>query len=131
MKVCRPLMDYLRFVYFVRRGQQNGLGIGDAVDAAVKRAVEEGLLDGYFKRYRAEVLGMILSEYNEKEVHQIWLEDRIQIGVARGEARGLAEGEQRTADLFSALIGQGRLDDLARAANGVAFRSELMKELLG
>lgn len=127
MKVCRPLMDYSRFVYYVRRGQQNGLGIGDVVDAAVKRAVEEGLLDGYFRRHRAEVLGMILSEYNEKEVHQIWLEDGIQIG----EARGLAEGEQRTADLFSALIGQGRLDDLARAANGVAFRSELMKELLG
>lgn len=74
---------------------------------------------------------MILSEYNEKEVHQIWLEDGIQIGEARGEARGLAEGEQRTADLFSALIGQGRLDDLARAASDAAFRSELMKELLG
>ena len=124
-------MDYSRFVYYVRIGQQNGLGIGDVVDAAVKRAVEEGLLDGYFKRHRAEVLGMILSEYNEKEVHQIWLEDGIQIGEARGEARGLAEGEQRTADLFSALIGQGRLDDLARAASDAAFRSELMKELLG
>jgi hypothetical protein len=128
--VCRPLLDYSKFISYVRIRQKEGLVLSDAVDAAVDQAIEEGLLDGYFKGHRAEVAGMILSEYKEEEVRQVWYEDGLQDGLARGISLGNAEGEQRAADLISLLLEQGRNDDVMRALHDAGYRAKLMKELL-
>ena len=81
MKSCAPLSDYSKFVSYVKMNQRKGLPVQDAVDAAVEKAIEEGLLDGYFAEHRAEVIGMILTEYNEEFVHKGWFED----GVKKGQ----------------------------------------------
>ena len=81
MKSCAPLSDYSKFVSYVKMNQRKGLAVQDAVNAAVEKAIEEDLLDGYFAEHRAEVIGMILTEYNEEFVHKGWFED----GVKKGQ----------------------------------------------
>ena len=50
-------------------------------------------------------------------------------GRIEGRAEGRAEGENRFAHLVSQLMAENRIDDLARAATDLEFRSELFKEL--
>ena len=94
MKLCTPLNDYSRFIYYVKMNQSKGLSMQDAVEAAVDAAIEENLLDGYFEAHRAEVTGMILTEYNEEEVHKGWFQD----GLERGLEQGLEKGLQKAVD---------------------------------
>ena len=75
MKACTPLNDYSKFVSYVKMNQRKGLAVKEAVNAAVEKAIEENLLDGFFAEHRAEVIGMILTEYDEEFVHKGWFED--------------------------------------------------------
>ena len=81
MKTCAPLNDYSKFVSYVKMNQRKGLAVQDAVSIAVEKAIEENLLDGFFAEHRAEVIGMILTEYDEEFVHTGWFED----GVKKGQ----------------------------------------------
>ncbi|MBQ3661315.1 MAG: hypothetical protein II907_04710 [Firmicutes bacterium] len=81
MKTCAPLNDYSKFVSYVKMNQRKGLAVQDAVSIAVEKAIEENLLDGFFAEHRAEVIGMILTEYDEEFVHKGWFED----GVKKGQ----------------------------------------------
>lgn len=49
-------------------------------------------------------------------------------GIAEGKVEGKAEGEQKLANLVNVLITNGRLDDVARAANDKTYRDSLYKE---
>ena len=80
MKSCAPLNDYSKFVSYVKMNQRKGLAVQDAVSIAVEKAIEENLLDGFFAEHKAEVIGMILTEYDEEFVHKGWFED----GVIKG-----------------------------------------------
>ena len=60
------MYDYSKFVGKVRRNKKSGMEVQDAVDKAVDEAIEENLLDGFFTRQKAEVVGMILEEFNEE-----------------------------------------------------------------
>ena len=88
MQACKPLADYARFVKYVRMNQADGLALPSAVDAAVDRAIREDLLDGFFRGHKAEVVGMVLAEYNEEQTQKNWFED----GRIEGRAEGRAEG---------------------------------------
>ena len=81
MKTCAPLNDYSKFVSYVKMNQRKGLAVQDAVNIAVEKAIGENLLDGFFAEHRAEVIGMILTEYDEEFVHKGWFED----GVKKGQ----------------------------------------------
>lgn len=50
-------------------------------------------------------------------------------GVAHGEARGKAMGEELYAKLTKKLIQLGRTNDLLLAADDISYREALMKEL--
>ncbi len=95
MKLCAPLNDYSRFIYYVKMNQSKGLSMQDAVEAAVDAAIEENLLDGYFEAHRAEVTGMILTEYNEEEVHKGWFQDGLERGLEQGREQGLEQGLEK------------------------------------
>ncbi|MBQ9989924.1 MAG: hypothetical protein IJP31_03130, partial [Lachnospiraceae bacterium] len=44
-----------------------GLSLEQAAPEAVKEAIEENLLDGFFKKHEKGVLDMTLTEFNEEE----------------------------------------------------------------
>ena len=59
------------------------------IEEAVDFAIKENFLDGFFKTQRAEVTGMILTEFDEEQAHRIWRED--------GYIEGIADGAQQKA----------------------------------
>ena len=92
MSACKPLKDYAQFVEYVRMYQKKGYSLSEAIDLAVERAIKENLLEGYFSMHKAEVVGMILSEFDEAKFRRDMIKEGIEIGEAKGRAEGLAEG---------------------------------------
>ena len=84
MAACAPLSDYAKFISCVKINQKKGLAINDAVELAMDMAISEDLLDGYFATHKAEVIGMILTEYNEEFVHKGWYKDGLEKGLEQG-----------------------------------------------
>ena len=119
MKASVPLNDYSKFVSYVKMNQRKGLAVREAVDAAVDRAIEEKLLDGYFAAHKAEVIGMILTEYDEEFVHKGWFEDGREKGLAEGLAKGLEEG-----------LAKGREEERLEIASLLGYSPEEFAALL-
>ena len=80
-KKCKPLYDYIRYVYRIKQSLKSGSGKVEAVDEAVKWAIKEKLLDGFFKKQKAEVTGMSLTEFDEEEFKRVCREDGYEDGV--------------------------------------------------
>ena len=80
-KKCKPLYDYIRYVYRIKQSLKSGNGKVEAVDEAVKWAIKEKLLDGFFKKQKAEVTGMSLTEFDEEEFKRVCREDGYEDGV--------------------------------------------------
>ena len=76
------------------------------------------------ERHRAEVKGMLLTEYNEAQAMELFREE----GRAEGRAEGRTEGEDRLARLMKLLFGQRRFEDAQRAATDAVFRDQLYRE---
>ena len=89
VKTCRPLYDYSRFVAKVREVSKGGSPSRAEMEKAVDWAIKENLLDGFFVRQKAEVLGMILEEFNREIYEKNVRED--------GYLEGRAEGAQQKA----------------------------------
>jgi predicted transposase YdaD len=68
----------------------------EAANEAVDWAIKEDLLDGLISAEKDEVIGMILSEYNEEAFIKTLREDGYDEGLAEGfslgEQKGLSEG---------------------------------------
>ncbi|MBQ2354765.1 MAG: hypothetical protein II397_02970, partial [Treponema sp.] len=58
-----------------------GMGKEEAVDEAVKWAIKENLLDGFFRKQKAEVTGMSLTEFDEEEFKRVCREDGYEDGI--------------------------------------------------
>jgi hypothetical protein len=80
-KKCNALYDYSKFIGKVRRNKKAGMEVQDAVDKAVDEAIEENLLDGFFTRQKAEVVGMILEEFNEERFKRNMREEGYEDGA--------------------------------------------------
>ena len=84
-KKCKVLYDYISYVYQIKEYRKSGLSKKDAVEKAVKWAIKEKLLNGFFKKQKAEVIGMSLTEFDEEEFKRVCYKD------------GLIDGERKRA----------------------------------
>ena len=93
-KRCKSLYDYSRFVAKVRENTKAGMEVKEAVDNAVIMAIKENLLDGFFSRHRAEVIEMILTEFDEEVFKQNVREDGYLEGLEAGSAQKAIEAAE-------------------------------------
>ncbi len=84
-KNCKPLYDYISFVAKTRENLFSGTHKQEAFEKAVDWAINQNLLEGLFKKYRAEVLDMILTEYDEDFNNKTWYEDGVEDGILKGK----------------------------------------------
>ena len=96
-KNCKSLYDYAKFIARVRECAKDGAPTEKQVAEAVDWAIRENLLDGFFKRQRAEVIDLILTEYNEEQAIKTWREDGYVEGLEQGLQEGLEQGAQQKA----------------------------------
>ncbi len=89
----------------------------DAVEEAVEWAVDNELLDGYFKEQRAEVMAMSLTEFDLEDSIRTWRND------------GIAEGrEEKAIETAQNLLRMGLLT-IEQIAQAVSLSPEQVKAL--
>ena len=93
-------------------------------DMAIKICIEQGILTDFLIRYQAEVTEMILSEYDE-ERHMSIVKKHSE---EKGRKEGRKEAETELNALTLALIRQGRVTDLEKAASDPEFQKQLLNE---
>lgn len=91
MESCKALKDYSEFIESVRTYKESFNSLKDAIEAALKDAIEKNLLNGFFSRCKSEVLSMALLEFNE-ELHEKSLrEEGFEEGLQEGKIASLVE----------------------------------------
>lgn len=84
----------------------------EALNVAVDHCIEQGILSAFLRKNRAEVLGMLLEEFDAEKYERTLRE----------------EGIERTNKLTRILLEQNRIDDLKRATEDSAYQEQLFCE---
>lgn len=120
MERCRVLKEYAMFVDISRQYMRRGLPSQVAVEDAIQYCIEQKILAETLTKYRAEVLGMILEEF-DKDKYERTLR-------AEGREEGKEVGEERANRLIRALLEQNRMEDLERSTRDRKYREALYEE---
>ena len=80
-KKCKPLYDYVRFVSRIKHNKDVlKMTPNEAVNEAVEWAIKENLLDGLIAYEKEEVMGTLLTEYDEEAFIKTLLGDGYEKG---------------------------------------------------
>ena len=99
-KNCESLYDYARFVAKVRECSKGVSPTTESVTQAVNWATKERLLNGFFERQKAEVIGMILTEFDMEQFKRDMREDGYDEGLTDGKAQGAQQKAVEAAKNF-------------------------------
>lgn len=94
MEKCRRLWEYSAFVEQLNTELATGIGYKKATNRAIDFCIRNGILADILQESQAEVVGMILSEYNEKEYMAYLKKWGREKGRVEGRAEGLAQGRE-------------------------------------
>ena len=87
MERCRILHEYAQFVAAVRRYRKTEEDLTGAVNLAIGECIRKGILAEFLRKNRAEVVDMLLYEYNEEE----FIASEKELSYEEGKAKGKAE----------------------------------------
>ena len=121
---CRPLEDYSQFVS-AYRDRITSVGAEQAANEALD-SLPEGEVKDYILSQKGEVIDMLLTEYDEEETLKVVAEDARAEGQRKGEAIGVAKGEDRLASLVSAMVQSGAdQESILKASTDPEYRKEM------
>ena len=104
-----PLRGYTTLITLIRREQAAGKEITEAAAAAIDTCIEKNILRDYLIKHKAEVTGMILTEYNEKlhekTLRQEGREEGMEEGLIKGRREGREEEQEKMAEAVRSLMG--------------------------
>lgn len=116
MGKCRALSEYSQFVEVARRYVEEIKDNQEALNLAVDYCIDHGVLSEFLRRYRAEVLGMLLEEFDVDKYERSLREE------------GTEQGVDKMARLNMILIQSDRLADLERTSTDAEYRERLFRE---
>lgn len=90
MKSCSILWEYNEFIETINHYLRD-LPLEEAVDSAVNDCIHGNILKEYLTQHKAEVIGMILTEYDEEEVMEMLREEYRLAGLEEGRHEGRLE----------------------------------------
>ena len=67
MEKCKVLKEYAQFIATIREIFKKGKNFSEAVEEAIDTCIQAGILSEVLRNNRAEVVDMILTEYDEEE----------------------------------------------------------------
>ena len=88
MEKCRTLSEYAQFVAVSREYAAEGRPMQEALEEAILYCIDHDILSEFLKRYRSEVLGMLLEEFDVEKYERTMKQERYE----EGHASGLQEG---------------------------------------
>lgn len=120
MGKCQVLREYAAFAELSRRYLSGGMEPKKALEAAITDCIEQDILAGFLRKYRAEVLGMLLEEFDVKKYERSLREE--------GWEEGREEESARYSKLICVLFEQHREQDVKRAAEDPEYRKRLYEK---
>ena len=84
LAACSPLREYSWLVARVREAVAAGTDVGDAVDRAITAMPKEFEIKSFLEEHRAEVVGMLLTEYDEAKAMELFREEGLREGRREG-----------------------------------------------
>lgn len=131
LSACKPLAEYAWIVDAIRESEKALEGIIEedklletAIDRTIDALPEDFVTKPYLEAHRAEVKGMLLTEYNEAKAMELFKEE----GREEGRVEGRVEGFELFAMLVKRLLELGRSEDVARISVDPAYRDKLIAE---
>ena len=117
---CEMLNGYSLFIDKIKEGIKLGMDMESAVNDAAEWAIHNGILSKYLSMHKSEVVGMILTEYDEKKVMENLKKE--------SHEDGFEEGLLLMNELSLKLISLNRIDDLKQAVSDKELRDKLLNE---
>ena len=103
MEKCRILKEYALFIHTIRSKISIGLPFQEAVETAVEDCISQNILSEILRKNKAEVIDMILTEYDENEFREFLKEDSWKKGHEAGMQDGIKTGICEIIRTFSEL----------------------------
>lgn len=113
MEKCRRLWEYSEFSAEIEENIKSGMDRREAVETAMDACIERGILRDILIREKAEVLYMLLTEYDEKKhlknTYREGREDGLKEGIEKGITEGIKEGrEEKLRELVTKKLSKGK-----------------------
>ena len=113
LEACKPLSEYAWIVQEVRKNKTRE-DLDSAIDRAITDMPDEFFIKPFLMAHRAEVKGMLLTEYNEAETMELFKEEGREEGRKEGRMEGQLEKAKQTA-LNLLRIGKLTLAEIAES----------------
>ena len=92
LEKCRRLWEYSEFIAEVNDNLDKGYHLQRAITVAMNSCIEKGVLKDILLMSKAEVMDMLLTEYNEKKhmkaIRKEGYEDGLEAGIIQGREQG-------------------------------------------
>lgn len=92
MEKCRVLKEYSEFVDITRMYLREGKSTEETLSGAVDYCIENGILEKFLRENRAEVLGMLLEEFDVKKYERTLRSEGLEEGMELGRKQGIEQG---------------------------------------
>ncbi len=92
MEKCHRLWEYSEFSSEIEENIKQGMRRDEAVHTAIDTCVEKGILRDILIKQKAEVLHMILTEYDEKKHFRTLFREGKEEGIKEGIKEGMERG---------------------------------------
>ncbi|OUP82959.1 hypothetical protein B5F07_12370 [Lachnoclostridium sp. An169] len=92
MDKCRRLKEYAILVSTVREKLAGGNPLEQAVEETVDECIENNILRDILEKNRAEVIGMILTSFDQEEYEKTIRDESYEDGHSDGYKEGCADG---------------------------------------
>lgn len=113
LEACKPLSEYAWIVQEVRKNKTRE-DLDSAIDRAITDMPDEFFIKPFLMAHRAEVKGMLLTEYNEAETMELFKEEGREEGRKEGRMEGQLEKAKQAA-LNLLRIGKLTLAEIAES----------------
>ena len=96
LEACRPLMEYSWLVAKIRsiKKANDENAVTSAIDQAITAMPDDFVIKPFLEAHKAEVKGMLLEEYNETQVMELFKEEGREEGRVEGRAEGREKGRE-------------------------------------
>lgn len=132
MKQCKILKEYAEFVSITKSFASKTADRKSALNDAIEYCIQNHILEEFLRKYRMEVLGMLLEEFDADKYERSLKEEGREEGLAKGReegfAKGCEEGEAQLLKLLEYLFSDNRQEDVRLAVNDKSIREKLYKE---
>ena len=120
LEACKTLQEYSWLVAEIRN-KRASFELSEAVHAALSSMPDSYILKPFLMSHKAEVYGMLLTEYNEEEVMAMLKRDARIEGLAEGRAEGRLQ-------ILSSLVDRNLLTLETAAAEAGLSVADFLKE---